>query len=377
MNLSALVLSSNNSLTSKSAEVKPSLACSRYTRVPRGLGRNALSIQKPRRTTSSPVICAVATGLKTLQKTEVIEKTLAWGSDLTEKYDLGATLGEGQQGIVKQARCKKTGKTFAVKIMSKKAQGKNNAAAVKRMKAEATFLAESQTCPFAVRLVGAYEDQDNVYVVMDCLSGGSLAENLERAGALSEAQTAQFMYQVFTFLTHTHARGVCYGDIKPANFMLTSPVESGTPCIAKAVDFGCCQKVVPGLRFRVKTGTPLYMAPEVHVRNYGVESDVWSAAVMMFQMLSGEIPFVQCDRRGNVRDMGPHVGFSFDGEAWQHISDEAKDLINKLLVRDKTKRLSAKEVLQHPWFAAFRTNYASNILSLKIGGQDTKFAPVA
>lgn len=373
MNLSALVLTSN--VPSLKTELKPSLLSPFHGRIPRGLGRKGLSTGTCRRTTSR-VQGALATELKTLRKASVVEKTIVWQQDLEEKFTLGSTLGEGKQGIVKEATCKQTGKKYAVKIMSK-AQGRNGAAAVKRMKAEATFLSESQSCPFAVQLVGAYEDKENVYVVMDCLNGGSLAENLERTGAMSEKQTAHFMYQVFSFLAHTHSRGVCYGDIKPANFMLTSPVGSGSASVAKAVDFGCCQKVIPGLRFRVKTGTPLYMAPEVHVCNYGVESDVWSAAVMMFQMLSGKIPFVQCDRRGNVREMGVHLGFNFEGEEWQKVSEDAKDLINKLLVRDKTKRLSAKDVLHHPWFAAFRTPYESNIISLKTGGQDAKFVPVA
>jgi len=369
MNYTALVCS-GNILTVK-PDAKPCPLS--FPRVPRGIGRKGLSITKPRRAT-----CALAapTAFKTLRKASVVEKDLLWQTNLQEKFELGSTLGEGQQGIVKEAVDKATGKKVAVKIMSKKNAGRAGAA-VKRMKAEAAFLSESQTCPFAVRLLGAYEDAENVYVVMDVLSGGSLAENLEKVGVLKESQAAELMFQVFSFLVHTHARGVCYGDIKPANFMLTSPVGSGTPSMAKAVDFGCCQKVIPGLRFRVKTGTPLYMAPEVHVCNYGVESDVWSAAVMMFQMLSGKIPFVERDRRGNVRDMGVHVGFDFDGEEWQHISDHAKDLINKLLVRDKTKRLSAKDVLQHPWFAEFRTRYESNIITLKTGDQESTLAPVA
>jgi len=364
MNLSALVISSN--LLTVGRDAKPRLS---PPRLPRGIGRRGLALQAPRATG------ARTAAFRTLRQRPPVKTDLIWQSDLSKKFEMGNTLGEGQQGIVKEAIDRETGKKVAVKIMAKKSP--KHAAAVKRMKAEATFLSDAQSCPFAVRLLGAYEDAENVYVVMDVLQGGSLAENLKRAGVLGESQAAEFMFQVFSFLAHTHARGICYGDIKPANFMLTSPVGSGAPCVAKAVDFGCCQKVIPGLRFRVKTGTPLYMAPEVHVCNYGVESDVWSAAVMMFQMLSGKIPFVQCDRRGNVREMGVHLGFNFDGEEWQHISDHAKDLINKLLVRDKTKRLSAKDVLQHPWFAEFRTRYESNIITLKTGDQAPKLAPVA
>lgn len=363
--MDALVLGSSSSIRA-TYDTKPSLTCRSRGRITRAIGIQGRSrTLRPRHV--KPVLSALATELKTLRKAVVVEKTLNWQHDLNAHYEIGATLGEGQQGIVKEAFSKETGEKYAVKIMSKKTKGRINEAAVKRMKAEATFLAESQACPFVVRLKGAFEDEDNIYVVMDCVSGGSLAENLEHAGVFSEKQTAQFMNHIFTFLVQLHSKGVCYGDIKPANFMLTSPINENGLSMVKAVDFGCCQKVIPGLRFRSKTGTPVYMAPEVHVRNYGVESDVWSAAVMMYQMLSGKLPFVEYDRRGNIRDMGLHVGFDFDGEEWTNISAEAKDLINKLLVRDKTQRLSAKEILNHPWFASFKTQYVSNIISLKAG----------
>lgn len=376
MNLSALVLSNGTSLASKYQDAIPTMFRSTtFTNIPSGLGRKRLSYTSSRRTRTR-TLSALATELKTLKKAPLEDRPINWQTDIEQKFDFGKTLGEGQQGIVKEAICKKTGFKYAVKIMSKKVQGRINAPAVKRMKAEATFLAAAQTCPFAVKLIGGFEDEENVYLVMDCLKGGSLAENLEaKGGRLTEAQTAHIMYQVFCFLATTHAQGVCYGDLKPANFMLTAPVGSGQPCVAKAVDFGCCQKVVPGLRFRCKTGTPLYMAPEVHVRNYGVESDVWSAAVMMYQMLSGSIPFVLTDRRGNVRDMGIHLGYDFDGEEWQNISSEAKDLLNKIFIKEKSKRISAKDAINHPWFAKYKTKYASNIITLKAGS--AKFSPLA
>lgn len=336
------------------------------TPFPRGLGTRSLSLRPQKRTPSSTVLFALATELKTLRQAPIAQPSLVWQQNLAEDFEVGEVLGEGQQGIVKEARCKKTGKKYAVKIMSK-SQVKYSSSLVKRMKAEAAFLSDAQNCPFAVRLAGAYEDRENIYLVMDCLTGGSLADNLDRVGAFNEQQTAQFMFHVVSFLLHIHSNGVCYGDIKPANFMLTAPVNGspGIQPIVKAVDFGCCQKVVKGLRFRSKTGTPLYMAPEVHIGNYGVESDIWSAAVMMFQMLSGTLPFVKCDRRGVVREMGAHIGYSFEGEEWQNVSSEAKDLLNKLLVKDKSKRLSASQILEHSWFAKYRTNVSSNIISLR------------
>eukprot|EP00210_Caulerpa_lentillifera_P006286 g6005.t1 len=334
---------------------------------PRGIGLRPLTVVRPQYR-GAVVLFALAAELKSLRQVESrpSSESLVWRQAIEEDYEIGKLLGEGQQGIVKEATCKKTGQKFAVKIMSK-SQAKFATSVVKRMKAEAAFLADTQSCPFSVQLIGAYEDRENIYIIMDCLSGGSLAETLERLGSLPEQLAAQFMFHVVSFLLHIHSQGLCYGDIKPANFMLSAPVGgpfTGISSILKAVDFGCCQKVVPGLRFRAKTGTPLYMAPEVHIGNYGIESDVWSAAVMMFQMLSGKLPFVKCDRRGVVRDMGAHVGYSFDGEEWVDISPEARDLLEQLLVKDKSKRLNAGQILQHPWFAKFRNPVSSNIISL-------------
>jgi len=101
------------------------------------------------------------------------------------------------------------------------------------------------------------------------------------------------MNTVLSLLAHCHEREICYCDVKPANFILPSSVPGlNNPTeYVKVIDFGSCEHV-PKSGLRGEKGTPLYMAPEVQNSRYNVESDVWSAGVLMYYLLSGEFPFI-------------------------------------------------------------------------------------
>jgi len=92
------------------------------------------------------------------------------------------------------------------------------------------------------------------------------------------------------------------------------------------------------------------MAPEVFLGRYGIEADLWSAGVMLHQLLSGKMPFAEYDEDGEIIEVGLHLGYSFDDEPWGSVSSEVKDLIAQLLVRAPMKRISAEQALKHPWF---------------------------
>ena len=104
------------------------------------------------------------------------------------------------------------------------------------------------------------------------------------------------MKTVLSLVAFCHERDICYCDIKPANFILPSSVpgldgEGNVTEYVKVIDFGSCEHV-PKNGLRGEKGTPLYMAPEVQNSRYGVESDVWSTGVLMYYLISGEIPFI-------------------------------------------------------------------------------------
>ncbi|GMH45270.1 hypothetical protein BSKO_13227 [Bryopsis sp. KO-2023] len=292
--------------------------------------------------------------------------SLTWRPEIATDYEIGKVLGAGQQGVVCEARCLASDETFAVKLLAKDDIVKANPLALKRLHAEAVTMSELRDCENVAELVATYEDDEYVYVVMERLRGGSIADKISQGEAMDQSDVLVTMRGVFAFLEACHARGICYGDVKPANFMLTEDFD------VKAIDFGCSQKVVPGLRLRHRVGSPLFMAPEVHLGGYGVEADMWSAGVMMYQVLSGRLPFVKMEG-GEVVEVGLHLGFSFDGEEWADVSDEAKDVVQSLLVRDRNKRMSATQALSHALFKKMSRTSSSVV---EFGGPSTADAEV-
>jgi len=146
----------------------------------------------------------------------------------------------------------------------------------------------------------------------------------------------------------------------------------------KIIDFGL-SKIVRGRNFsdigtnkRVKNlekmqtraGTPNYISPEVLAGNYGVECDLWSAGCILYVLLCGYPPFYGDDDM-EVLQMVQKGKFDFDGEEWDEISKEAKDLIKKLICKPE-KRLTAQEALQHKWFS--KALKAEKVNSISLSG---------
>ncbi|CAD7702265.1 unnamed protein product [Ostreobium quekettii] len=301
----------------------------------------------------------VGTGAATVSDVGEGLGDVEWHRDFKDRFVVGDVIGEGQQGLVREAVSRETGRVAAVKVLARDA-GEHSRAEESKVRSEARFLQRLQSCPAVARMFGAYEDDEHVYIVMEQIDAGSMGDALEEAGRFTEWEAAYLMHAVFGFLAHSHDEGIFYGDVKPANFMLcTAPCQdcerqctSGRlrGLIVKAIDFGTCQQRIPGVHFRKRAGSPMYMAPEVFLGRYDVEADLWSAGVMLFQLLSGRLPFAEYDDAGEVVDIGMHLGFSFEGTVWEGVSSEAKDLISKLLVRIPRKRVSAKAALDHSWF---------------------------
>lgn len=151
---------------------------------------------------------------------------------------------------------------------------------------------------------------------------------------------------------YCHTNGIVHRDLKPENFMFESDKKDSR---LKLIDFGLSrsfykfEKKGMGkvIRMKTKAGTAFFMAPEVIIQNYTKECDLWSIGVILYVMLSGYPPFFG----NNEREILENVlagKYDFDDEVWNSISDEAKDLIGKLLVPE-SERLRANDIKKHPW----------------------------
>ncbi|MBA0596659.1 hypothetical protein Gorai_013469, partial [Gossypium raimondii] len=139
-------------------------------------------------------------------------------------------------------------------------------------------------------------------------------------------------------------------DLKPENFLFVNEQEDSP---LQAIDFGLSiffkpGPIISGEVLSDVVGSPYYVAPEVLQKHYGPEADVWSAGVIVYILLSGVPPFWG-ETEQEIFEEVLHGELDFTSDPWPNISESAKDLVKKMLVRDAKKRITAHEVLRHPW----------------------------
>ncbi|XP_027367815.1 calcium-dependent protein kinase 10-like isoform X2 [Abrus precatorius] len=190
----------------------------------------------------------------------------------------------------------------------------------------------------------AFEDGVAVHVVMELCVGGELFDRIVERGHYTERKAAKLARTIVGVIESCHSLGVMHRDLKPENFLFVSQQEDSP---LKAIDFGLSTFFKPGEIFSDVVGSPYYVAPEVLRKRYGPESDVWSAGVIIFILLSGVPPFWESEHE--IFEAILHHELDFSSEPWPSISESAKDLVRKMLVRDPSKRITAYDVLRHPW----------------------------
>ncbi|KAL5704190.1 non-specific serine/threonine protein kinase [Ranunculus cassubicifolius] len=263
--------------------------------------------------------------------------------NLREHYLIGKKLGSGQFGTTFQCTEKSTGNQYACKsIPKRKLVCVEDYEDVWREIQIMHHLSEHIN---VVRIKGAYEDAVFVHLVMELCAGGELFDRIVARGHYTERKAAHLIKTIVGVVEACHSLGVMHRDLKPENFLFASCDEDSA---LKAIDFGLSMFYKPGDTFSDVVGSPYYVAPEVLRKCYGPEADVWSAGVILYIILSGVPPFWAETEPGIFRQI-LRGKLDFESEPWPGISDSAKDLIRKMLERNPKKRLTAHEVLCHPW----------------------------
>ncbi|KDO76377.1 hypothetical protein CISIN_1g010013mg [Citrus sinensis] len=263
--------------------------------------------------------------------------------DVRNTYIFGRELGRGQFGVTYLVTHKDTKQQFACKsISSRKLINRDDVEDVRR---EVQIMHHLTGHRNIVELKGAYEDRHSVNLIMDLCAGGELFDRIIAKGHYSERAAANLCRQMVTVVHYCHSMGVMHRDLKPENFLFSSSAEDSP---LKATDFGLSVFFKPGDVFKDLVGSAYYVAPEVLRRNYGAEADIWSAGVILYILLSGVPPFWG-ETEQSIFDaiLRGHIDFSSD--PWPNISSSAKDIVKKMLHADPKERLSAAEVLNHPW----------------------------
>lgn len=265
------------------------------------------------------------------------------GGDISERYDLGRELGRGEFGITYLCTDVSTGEKFACKSISKKKL--RTAVDIDDVRREVEIMKHLHNHQNIVSLKDTYEDEDAVHIVMELCEGGELFDRIVARGHYTERAAAAVMKTIVEVVQNCHKHGVMHRDLKPENFLFANKKENSP---LKAIDFGLSIFFKPGERFNEIVGSPYYMAPEVLKRNYGPEVDVWSAGVILYILLCGVPPFWAETEQGVAQAIIRSV-IDFKRDPWPRVSDNAKDLVKKMLDPDPKRRLTAQEVLEHPW----------------------------
>jgi len=297
------------------------------------------------------------------------------GNTFSDLYKLtGESLGEGSYGKVETCVNVFTGIQYAVKTIEKVPGLFNRSKILKEI--EIYHLCRGQQN--VIQLIEFFEETNYFYLVFEKMSGGPLLDHIQRRVRFTEAEASRIVRDLAGALRHLHAQGVAHRDLKPDNVLC---VNVNSPCPVKLCDFDLCSAPVsidtsftPTLLSPV--GSLEYMAPEVvdtflidddydddGSLSYNKKCDLWSLGVIMYILLCGYAPFSghcgsDCgwDRGETCTDCQERLFSSikegrlvFPDQHWEVISEEAKDLIQGLLVKDSEARLDANQVLSHPW----------------------------
>ncbi|XP_047155378.1 CDPK-related kinase 5-like isoform X2 [Vigna umbellata] len=281
-----------------------------------------------------------------------LDKNFGFSKQFEQKFEVGDEVGRGHFGYTCAAKFLKgqlKGQHVAVKVIPKAKM--TTAIAIEDVRREVKILRALTGHKNLIQFHDAYEDNDNVYIVMELCEGGELLDRiLSRGGKYTEEDAKAVMIQILNVVAFCHLQGVVHRDLKPENFLFTSKEENSE---LKAIDFGLSDFVKPDERLNDIVGSAYYVAPEVLHRAYSTEADVWSVGVIAYILLCGSRPFWARTESGIFRAV-LRATPSFDEPPWPSLSDEAKDFVKRLLNKDPRKRMTAAQALSHPWIKNYK-----------------------
>jgi len=348
---------------SREAPAEPAKAVAKATSGPSSLAsrrnRPGLQVQKA----PEPASSQFAPPARSIRKLEAPE-TLEGLFDFQEKlYDSAASNSQ-----VLRALCRTTGKEMIIKTRRRRF-------AVGGERVWRSLLNRMLNLEAHMNVLGLHdvvEDSGHYYIIMERCSGGELFDFLQTETDVPERECKRIMREILEAVDHIHTRGLIHRDIKPENIMFHD--HSGDPATPKTmqqkkaiklIDFDTCQEYEPNSpKAKHIVGTMGYIAPEALKGDYGPASDLWSVGVILYILMTGDMPFssdvfgeeVDDTRIGSASMNGLHdrlkgAHIDFECEPWPSFP-QARDLCQKLLAFSPGDRSpSARAALQHPWLS--------------------------
>ena len=260
-------------------------------------------------------------------------------------YEMLDDLGEGIFGSVKLGVEKKTKERVAIKIIKKKKAKPSDMELVR------TEIDIMKLChhPNVVHLLDHFENADYIFIVMEYIRGGRLTDYMkEKKFHFSEKRAAEIIYEIALGVKYLHKYGIIHRDLKPDNIMLTESNDKGH---IKIMDFGLSKILGKKEKTSDGFGTLTFVSPEVLIRKpYNKEIDIWSIGVILYLILSGDLPFD--DEEDDEQKIAKSIVYNeveFPSKKFGNKSKEVIELIKRCLTKEPKDRIKIDEIIKSDW----------------------------
>jgi len=264
-------------------------------------------------------------------------------------YELGSMLGQGAYGKVYKCTSSQDGQQYAVKKVDRSTMGPED---LEGLEMEIVVMKEINH-RHVVKLVDVFTEGPFSFLVEELVTGGELFDRIVEKTQYNEKEARDLIRTFLNALMYLHNHNIVHRDLKPENLLMASADDNAD---VKIADFGFATHISTLTQSQTVEvlGTPQYMAPEMlNKLKYTEKVDIWSAGVICYVLLGGYLPFYTNDDNLEVLFSAIKTGtYHFHPERWSAVSDEAKDMIRKMLTVNPTQRWSAEYLLQHSWFHA-------------------------
>uniref|UniRef100_A0AAV1U1P8 Protein kinase domain-containing protein n=1 Tax=Peronospora matthiolae TaxID=2874970 RepID=A0AAV1U1P8_9STRA len=260
-----------------------------------------------------------------------------------EQYALGKVIGSGTFSVVRTAVHKPTTQRYAIKCIKRDGLVAED---IEALTTEVAIL-KQMNHPNIMILHDFFVEDTFYYLVTEFMEGGELFDRIVEKSYYNEREARDLVKLLLEAIKYCHDANIVHRDLKPENLLLTSKDDDAS---IKLADFGFAKRVELNSEGLVTAcGTPGYVAPEIlEGKSYGKTVDIWSIGVITYILLCGYPPFHDDNHNALFKKIKSGK-FEFDAPYWDHVSDDAKDLISEMLVVNPEKRATVDQLLAHRW----------------------------
>ena len=212
--------------------------------------------------------------------------------------------------------------------------------------------------PNILKIFEFYSNKESYSIVTELCSGGELFQEIVDKGPFNESYSAYVIFQILSAINYCHNMKIVHRDLKPENILIVDRDKNNYPRI-KICDFGTSKMFEKGAVQKKLVGSSYYIAPEVLKKRYDEKCDIWSCGVILYILLTGRPPFGgETDKE--IMENVALGRYDIVSSPFNTISKSCKDLIQKLLIMDPKKRISAQDALSHVWFKEHKSKELFN-----------------